>query len=101
MQITTESTDAGNIVMLEGEISIYYAAQLKESLLAALENFEMLEINLENVSEIDTSGVQILAALLSTAGNQGKLARITACSQPVQDVIQLCNLGPEFGLDLH
>jgi anti-sigma B factor antagonist len=80
-------------VHLEGELNIYAAPQLKETLVAALRaNLGNPVLDLSNVSEIDTAGLQMLvvARRLSIAG--GTQLKIVNPSAPAREVLELCGL---------
>jgi anti-anti-sigma factor len=77
---------------IEGEMTIYQAAELKQALLAALEQDEEVEIDLSAVSEIDTAGVQLLIAAGKTAQAKQKRLRLAEPSAAVTDVFKLFDL---------
>lgn len=52
-------TDQG-LLFIEGELTIYRAAELKDALLAAVNHSPVLEVDLAGVTDIDTAGVQLL-----------------------------------------
>jgi anti-anti-sigma factor len=82
---------------LDGELTIYRAAELKRSLLDALQAAPRLEIDLAGVTEIDTSGVQLLMLLKREAANQGRELALAAHSQAVVEAFDLLDLAPFFG----
>ena len=59
--------DSASVLHIEGEMSIYRAAELKQVLLAALEQTRVLELDLSAVTELDTAGVQLLLMLKKSA----------------------------------
>lgn len=82
---------------LEGELAIYRAAEIKSELLAALEQFPVLEINLAEVTELDTAGVQILLLIKRAAEACDRQVRLVAHSDAVAEAFELLNLAPCFG----
>lgn len=82
---------------LTEDLTIYHAIELKQKLLGALENEGDLELNLSQVGEMDTAGLQLLILLKMEAQRTGKSVRIVAHSQAVRSVIEFCNLGARFG----
>ena len=56
-----------------------------------------LELDLMQVGEIDTAGLQLLILLKKEAQRSGKHLAIVAHSQPVRAVIDFCNLAAELG----
>ncbi len=82
---------------IEGELTIYRAAELKQALLEALQQCEELDIDLSAVSEIDTAGIQLLIAAKKAAQAAGKALRLNALSDAVIEVFALLDLGGYFG----
>jgi anti-sigma B factor antagonist len=79
------------------DLTIYHALELKQTLLDALSATSDLELNLSQVGEMDTAGLQLLILLKKEAQRAGKSVRIVAHSQAVSAVIDFCNLAAEFG----
>jgi anti-sigma B factor antagonist len=84
-------------VRIDGELTIYQAAELKDTLLAALAAADPLEIDLSRVTELDTAGVQLLMVLKRAARAQGRELRLLGHSPAVLEVFELLNLGGYFG----
>ncbi|MDX8399308.1 MAG: STAS domain-containing protein [Gallionellaceae bacterium] len=82
---------------IEGEMTIYYAAQAKDELLAALSGCEEIEMNLGQVSEIDAAGLQLLALIKREALAKNITLSFIAHTQAVLDMLDLCNLAGVFG----
>jgi len=82
---------------VDGEMTIYRAAELKQSLLEALIQSTDLEIDLSAVTELDTAGVQILIMLKAHAQATQRKLRLAAHSPAVLDVFELLNLAAYFG----
>jgi len=79
------------------EMTIYSAAELKPALLAALEQGDEVDIDLSVVSELDTSGVQLLMLLKREAVAAGKRLTLSGHSPAVLEVFELLGLGSWFG----
>ncbi len=58
-----ESKDSSAVVSFEGEFNIYSATELKNKFTELLDLHEQLIINLNNVTSIDTAGIQVLIFL--------------------------------------
>jgi anti-sigma B factor antagonist len=82
---------------LDGELSIYRAAALKDVLLAPLAAGSMIELDLAGVTEIDTAGLQLLMLAKNTALALGGDLRLSASSQPVLALLELLGLSATFG----
>lgn len=77
---------------VEGELSIYRAAELKAALLDALAAGEALELDLSKVTEMDSAGVQLVLLAAREAKAAGRRFGIAARSPQVDEVLQLCGL---------
>jgi anti-sigma B factor antagonist len=84
-------------VVLDGEVTIYRAGELKEQLLGELASHSELEFDLSAVEEIDGSGLQLLILLKQEAGRLQRSVKFSGHSQAVLDVLDLCDLGGYFG----
>ncbi len=94
---TTEKCDADlSVLCIEGEMTIYRAEELKQTLLAAVARLPVLEVNLSAVTELDTAGVQLLILAKELAKSKNKEMRLVAHSPAVVEVFELLNLGLYF-----
>jgi anti-anti-sigma factor len=100
MNISVKKRKGSHRVEIDGEMNIYSAVTLKEELACTVEEANEIDLALGKVTEIDTSGVQILIALKREADAAGKALRITSVSQQVTSVIRLLNLEDRFGESL-
>ncbi len=83
---------------IDGELTIYRAAELKERLLDGLAAADaVLEVRLAGVQEVDTAGIQLLILSKREATAAGKQLRLLAHSAPVLAAFQLLGLGSYFG----
>ena len=82
---------------LTEDLTIYHALEQKNILLDALASTSELELDLLQVSDIDTAGLQLLILLKKEAQLAGKRVAIVAHSQAVRSVIDFCNLATELG----
>lgn len=82
---------------IEDELTIYTAGARKTALLDFLHDGDDLEINLSNVAEIDTAGLQLLILLKREAAKAGKNLRFVMHSKAVLEILELSNLTTVFG----
>lgn len=82
---------------VEGDMTIFRATELKETLLAALEMTNTLEVNLSGVTEFDTAGVQLLMLAKKAAQATEHELRLTGHSPAVLDAFELLQLVSYFG----
>jgi anti-sigma B factor antagonist len=92
-----EEYDVMKTLDITGEMTIYTAAEQKDQLLAFIESGHVLEINLAQVSEIDTAGLQLLILTKQEAVHSQKKLRFVMHSDAVLDVLELANLTGAFG----
>lgn len=79
---------------IEGELTIFRAAELKPLLFAEP---PATEIDLSAVTEIDSAGLQLLMLAKKTALAQGRELHLTGHSEAVVDVFELLNVAAYFG----
>ena len=82
---------------IDGEMTIHRAAELKAVLLDALHvQSSAVELDLSHVTEIDSSGIQLLLLLQSAARAQQREVFLSAASEPVQNVLSVLGLQGQF-----
>jgi anti-anti-sigma factor len=84
-------------LVIEDELTIFTAAELKTRLLAFLNSADELEIDLSKIEEMDTAGVQLLILLKREAAQAGKKLRFVMHSKVVLEILELTNLTTAFG----
>lgn len=89
-----------NVIALDGELTIYRAAELKPLLLAALPGTGPILLELAEVTEVDTAGVQLLLLLRREALAAGRTLHLLHPSMAVAEAFDLLDLGARFGEDL-
>jgi anti-anti-sigma factor len=75
-----------------GELTIYHAAELHQSIAARLAGCKTIELDLSQVSEIDTAGVQTLLVAMRSAEAAGGSLRLTNCAGGVIEVMRALHL---------
>ena len=95
----TESNRESAIARLEikGELSIFTAADICRQLLGALESAQEVEVDLSEVTEMDSAGMQLMVAAKREAAQRESQLRFTGHSPAVFDVLELCNLSGQLG----
>ncbi|MBL8484533.1 MAG: STAS domain-containing protein [Rhodocyclaceae bacterium] len=84
-------------ILLEQELTIYNAAEIRQCLAAALAQHDGVELDLSKVCEMDCAGVQLLLFLKKEAQRLGKQARIVGHSPEVRETIDFLNLAARLG----
>jgi anti-sigma B factor antagonist len=82
---------------LQSELTIFNANEQKGKLLNFLGSGNELEINLSQVDEVDTAGLQLLILAKRQAMQHGKTLNFTMHSKEVVDILELANLTSTFG----
>lgn len=82
---------------VEGEMTIFRAAELKAAMLPEIARAQEIEIDLSHVTEIDSAGLQLMVAAKLEAILRGKELHFTGHSKPVMEMLDLCDLGGFFG----
>ena len=84
---------------IEGELTIYRAAELAAAMKAALADLPAggaFEVDLSDVTEMDSAGVQLLISARRSASQSGRSLRIAGSSAAVAEVFQTLQLASHF-----
>jgi len=92
--VAIQVTQQGNSsrIAIEGEMTIFTAAEIKQALLDALSSSDELTADLSSVGEADTAGLQLLLMAYNEAVNAGKALHFVQPSAAVQEILQLSDL---------
>jgi len=82
---------------IKGELSIFTAAELRLQWLEALATNTELEVDLAQVSEIDSAGLQLMLAAKREAAGRNQALLFTGHSPAVCDALELCKLSGQLG----
>jgi anti-sigma B factor antagonist len=94
MSIGETSQGAAACLAVEGELTIYRAAELNPALLEAVRAHDAPAFDLSAVTEFDSAGLQLLLVARAEAARLGKRVAILAASPAVRDAFAL------LGMDL-
>jgi anti-sigma B factor antagonist len=95
--IRAETKNGMPLLHIEGDMTIYTAAELKAALMPHLIQPQEYEIDLSEVSEIDSAGLQLLMLAKREAERHTSTVRLTGHSRAVLEVLDLCDLVTYFG----
>jgi anti-anti-sigma factor len=84
-------------ISLDGEMTIYRAADLKVVVLEALRKTPVLEVDLSGVTELDTAGLQVLMLAKQTATAEQRELRLLQHSPAVVEIFEMLDLVAFFG----
>lgn len=97
MSVHVVQENGGVRVTIQGDMTIYQAAELKPALLAGLEGVQDIELNLSEVSDMDTAGFQLLLMLKREAAQRGQSLRMMAHSAATLEVLDAYRMASYFG----
>jgi len=73
---------------IDEELTIYAIDSLKKEISKVMDTYDRFELNLANVEEIDSAGIQFLLALRNELMRKNKEFRLTAMSGAVVKLIE-------------
>jgi anti-anti-sigma factor len=97
LEIETSPQDQEPCLRLKGEFTIYSVAEAKGRLSEALDQHPALQLNLAEVEELDSAGLQLLVWLKQESERRGKSLVLSAHSPAVMDVFDLLKVAGLFG----
>jgi len=98
MSIQVERGEHRCRLRIDGEMTIYSAAEHKSQLLEYLKDGEDLELDLSGVGEMDSAGLQILLLLKRETEKAGHGLHLVNHSQAVFEVLELLKMQAHFGV---
>lgn len=96
-----ELTQTQATIVLEGELNIYNVARIKLELQNSMKEDSDLWVDLSQVSEVDTSGLQLLLAAHIAMNKAGKKLQLINPSEAVQEYASRCNFSLSFAVPLN
>ena len=95
--ISAETVNGICRARIDGEMSIYTAVECRDLLQQHVAACQEIEIDLSGVSEVDSTGVQLLIQVKRQGAALGKPVRLVAHSAAIAEIIDLYRLAPQFG----
>lgn len=96
----TEATCASPALCICGDFNIFSASEMKDQLMTVIGNAPDggdIDIDLSDVTDIDTAGLQLMLMAKREAAALDKNLRFVRHSDAVLDLIDLCDLAGQFG----
>ena len=90
-------TDKIERMSITKDMTIYHAEALKNELMLTIDRGSIIELDLSQVVEIDTSGIQLLMLAKRECQHHGQTLRIVAHSPSVHELIDFYNIAAFFG----
>ncbi|GMR08520.1 MAG: hypothetical protein BMS9Abin26_1525 [Gammaproteobacteria bacterium] len=85
---------------IDGDMTIYTAAEMKDKLLKKLGGCQAMELDLSQVTELDTAGFQLLVMLRREAEHSETSLLMKNHSSAVQDVFGLYHVSEQLEREL-
>lgn len=96
MNVRVQKESGAVRLAIDGEMTIYGVSELKTALLNGLLCTPMLELDLKDVTAIDSAGLQLLLLARKEAGLMNKTVRIAAMSRAVENILEVYRLKETF-----
>jgi len=84
-------------ITIEGDMTIYSACEMRDELQKLLDKCNSMEFDLSGVSELDTSGFQLLLQVKKQSNAAGKEVLMSSHSPAVLEVLELYGVEEYFG----
>ena len=94
---TSTGSEGSASLTVNGDLTIYHAAEIKQRLIDSVRASAVLELDLSQVGEMDTAGFQLLALAKRESQKLGHALRIVGHSPAVREVIEFLNMVAFFG----
>ncbi len=100
MKITRKKHKETTTLSFDGELTIYHVSESKEAIFADYERLtDKIALDLHNVSEIDTAGVQLLLFTKAFFAKLQKTVFIAKSNEIVDSVLVRLDLCTPFSLE--
>lgn len=97
MEFKAKINDGVCEAAVEGELTIYQVNEFKKELEKVIKKASNINLNLANVSELDTSCLQILMQAQNACLENKKELKLSAISPPIREVMEIFGLERHFG----
>lgn len=97
--IDFEKDDQHCTLFVQGDVDLSNSSQLRKTILSALKTSPRVEVDLRDVTYIDSSGIAALVEGLQFANNNDKQFLLQRLSNPVRSIIELARLDQVFTIE--
>ena len=99
LSVTTSHHDDVSVVTVEGEVDVYTAAQLRQTLDQEIaDGRTRLVVVLDDVSFLDSTGLGVLVGRLKLVRNSSGWLRVVCSSERILRVFRITGLDKVFGI---
>ena len=81
---TREEKDGGTILKIKGALSVYEAASIRDELAACFKSYDRVILDLSEITDCDTAGVQLMLSALRTAKDTSKAFEVSETPDSVR-----------------
>jgi anti-sigma B factor antagonist len=100
MNISRKKSKDTSTLIFEGDLTIYYVAQIKDELFADYEKLaDKVALDLTAVGEIDTAGVQLLLFAKQFFSSVRRSLIISQSNESVESVLTALDVSAQFAID--
>lgn len=100
MNISRKKSKDTTTLILEGDLTIYYVAQIKDEIFADYEKLsDKIALDLEGVTEIDTAGVQLLLFAKKFFATVHRSLFISKSNASVDVVLDVLDVNTQFAME--
>jgi len=100
LKIVSDSNQAEELCQLaiDEDMTIYTINMLKQGISEVLDRYKRFELNLADVEEMDSAGIQLLLALKNELQQKKKEFKLVAISASVAKLFQSYDLNERFNI---
>ncbi len=100
MKISRKNTKSGSTFLCDGELTIYTVTAAKSELLTDFENtIDPIALDLKQVSELDTAGVQLLLFTKKIMADNNKRIYLKNSNERVDGILNNFDVATQFILE--
>ena len=92
---------SGRPIVIDGELTIYTASLWRDRLITEMAGTDDLRLELAEVSEIDSAGLQLLLAVQRQAAGEGRQLQFGQCSSVVRALLDFAQLMQSLNVNMH
>lgn len=94
-----ESARSSRDITVSGELTIYTASEWRDRLIGEMAGTDDIRLQLAEVAEIDSAGLQLLLAAKRLANGEGRQLELANPSAAVRGLFDLVRLNEQLGSD--
>jgi len=95
-----ESARSSRQIVINGELTIYTASEWRDRLINELAGNDDIRLDLAEVSEIDSAGLQLLLAVQRQAAGEGRQLHFGQCSSIVRALLDFAQLMQSLNVNM-